>query len=175
MTWYRVVCDREHPPAPVADIEVHEDDTVTVTPHHVARVPELVDNTPLDDRVRAATNAILTGTPTPKYDDGLVFTSRRDIEQVQGFWFTCLMCKKLRGKKLHARVKSAKTLLWLLNRMSPELETISVECRSYLSREEWEADPSQPRYRVEHIMMRLLPLHRLCEELRNNPRGATAE
>lgn len=181
ITWFRVVCEQKHPLVPICDIE-RDGSNVAVHPTGWVRVPELVQHVDLNIHIQAAAAAIrksespyeaVRGLPGPNH--GIVRTSHPDLRQGKGFWITCEMCKIAGGKKLSARSCSAEELGWVLDHLEG-LDTIEgVEQREPIefAPGEWEADPSQPRFRVAYISMWKLPLKRLQDVLTNNPRGAT--
>ncbi len=170
--WFRVMCDRHQPPTPVCDIE-RTATGVAVYPQFAVRVPALEDRTPLQDRVDARAEAKRRGEPAPEFHTGLVRTANPDVVRGQSYWLTCELCSKVGGKKLSARAQ-AERLAWILDHLDG-LEVIEgVEVQEAVPREQWEADPAQPRYTSRRAAMRLLPLARLQAELAGqHPRRGT--
>ena len=81
----------------------------------------------------------------------------------------------IRQKLLDLRQKH-RDLDDVINRIADEaLDTVDVELREPVARAQWEADPTQPRYTVQPVTMRVLSLARLQSELAGNPRGASRE
>lgn len=173
-TWFRVMCDRHGIPTPVCDLE-RTDDTVNAYPQFAVRVDQLVDPTPLEERVRARSEAMGRGEQPPQFHTGLVRTANPDVTRGTALWLTCELCQSTGGKKLSARAQPD-VLAWVLDRIAAELvDTVDVELREPVPRAQWEADPSQPRYTVQPVTMRVLSLARLQSELADNPRGASSE
>jgi hypothetical protein len=172
--WYRVMCDRHQPLTPVCDIERTESG-IAVYPQFGVRMPELEDHTPLGDRIAARKDAERRGEPPPLFHTGVVRTANPDVAQGESYWFTCEMCRRVgpKKKRLSPRVQ-ADLLPWILDRLGGELKVIeNVEVREPVPREQWEADPSQPRYTSHRVRMRLLPLTQLQDQLAGNPRGGS--
>lgn len=168
------MCDRHQPMTPVCDIELTESG-IAVYPQSGVRVPELEDHTPIGDRIDARKDAKRRGEPPPQFHTGIVRTAHPDVVQGNSYWLTCEMCSKVgaKKKKLSPRVKRD-LLPWILDRLGSGLTVIEgVEVLEPVPREQWEADPSQPRYTSHRVTMRLLPLTELQAELANNPRGGS--
>ena len=161
-------------PVPVCDLE-RTGDTVNAYPQFVVRVDELADPTTLDERVRVRADARERGDQPPQFHTGLVRTANPDVTRGTALWLTCELCQSTGGKKLSARAQPD-VLAWVLNRIADEaLDTVDVELREPVARAQWEADPTQPRYTVQPVTMRVLSLARLQSELAGNTRGASRE